>query len=34
LLLNFGYMKGLKKMEREIMGRHGDIADCGLRIAD
>jgi radical SAM superfamily enzyme YgiQ (UPF0313 family) len=34
LLLNFGYMKGLKKMEREVMGRHGDIADCGLRIVD
>jgi radical SAM superfamily enzyme YgiQ (UPF0313 family) len=31
LLLNFGYMKGLKKMEREVIGRHGDIADCGLK---
>jgi hypothetical protein len=30
-LLNFGYMKGLKKMEREVIGRHGDIADCGLK---
>jgi radical SAM superfamily enzyme YgiQ (UPF0313 family) len=34
LLLNFGYMKGLKKMEKEVRGRQKDIADCGLRIAD
>jgi hypothetical protein len=27
-------MKGLKKMERELMGRHGDIADCGLKDAE
>ncbi len=34
LVLNFGYTKGLKRMERELRERNGDVADFGLRIAD